>query len=164
MITILKRIGRVAETGSAWLLAAVTIIVALQVLFRYVLGVIAPWTEELARYTSIWMVYAGVIVATVRADHIRVTVLIDRFGSGGQLAVEILAVIVGLFVSGIVFVGSIRLIDLSWRQMAVTIPVSVAFLYVPLVLFSLLSFLALSARAIEMVKDGLEAKGKFRWK
>ena len=164
MITFFKQISRVAETGSAWLLAAITIIVALQVLFRYVLGVIAPWTEELARYTSIWMVYTGVIVATVRADHIKVTVLIDRFGPCLQLASEILAVIIGLFVSIIVFIGGIRLINLSWHRMAVTIPVSVAVLYLPLVLFSMLSLLALSARVIEILSGGLEAKGKFRWK
>jgi TRAP-type C4-dicarboxylate transport system permease small subunit len=148
----LQRVGRFAETFAGWLLAAITIIVALQVLFRYVLRVIAPWTEELARYTSIWMVYAGTVVAAVRRDHIKVTVLVDRFGPGAGLLAEILAVAVGLFVSVIVFVGSIRLILNNWRQMAVTIPISVAALYVPLTLFSVFSFAALCGRAIGIGK------------
>jgi TRAP-type C4-dicarboxylate transport system permease small subunit len=154
-VAVLQRIGRIAETFSGWLLVAISVIVALQVLFRYVLHVIAPWTEEMARYISIWMVYSGTIVATVRKDHIKVSVLVNRFPQGPRLASEILAVVVGTFVSIIVFVGSIRLILHNWRQLAVTFPVSVAVLYVPLTLFALLSIVALCARVIEMGKGKL---------
>lgn len=147
-----RRIARFTETLAGWLLAAIAIIVFLQVLFRYVLRVIAPWTEELARYTSIWMVYTGTVVAAVRRDHIKVTVLVDRFGPGARFLAEILAVAVGLFVSVIVFVGSIRLILNNWRQMAVTIPVSVAALYVPLTLFAVFSFATLCSRAVGIGK------------
>lgn len=153
-MAVLSRIGKFAETLAGWLLAAIAVIVALQVLFRYVLHVIAPWTEEMARYVSIWMVYTGTVVATVRKDHIKVTVLINRFPPRVRMGAEILAVVVGLFVSVIVFVGSIRLIQNNWRQLAVTFPVSVAVLYVPLTIFAVLSFAALCVRVVEMVKGG----------
>jgi TRAP-type C4-dicarboxylate transport system permease small subunit len=153
-VAVLSRIGKFAETLAGWLLAAIAVIVALQVLFRYVLHVIAPWTEEMARYVSIWMVYTGTVVATVRKDHIKVTVLINRFPPRVRMGAEILAVVVGLFVSVIVFVGSIRLIQNNWRQLAVTFPVSVAVLYVPLTIFAVLSFAALCVRVVEMVKGG----------
>ncbi|WP_158084389.1 TRAP transporter small permease [Marispirochaeta aestuarii] len=152
MSSLLEKIGKVGEVLAAWLLAAVTVIVALQVLFRYVLGIIAPWTEELARYTAVWMVYLGIIVATVRKDHIKVTVLVNRFPAAGRISAEFLAIFVAFFVSLIVFIGSIRLIANNWQQMAVTIPVSVTVLYIPLIIFSSLSMLVLIGRTVEIVK------------
>lgn len=146
------RITRFAEVASAWLLAAVASVVLVEVLFRYVLHLAAPWTGELARYLSVWMVYVGTVVATIRKDHIKLTVLVDRLGARGRTAVEVLAVIVGMLVSVIVFFGSIQLIINNWRQTAVTIPVSVAVLYAPLTVFSVVSFAALCERVIEIAR------------
>ncbi len=158
MRNFMDRMGKAAETASSYLLFAIAVVVALQVMFRYVFRVIAPWTEELSRYLAIWMVYAGTIVATIRSDHICVTLLVDKFSPKVKSWTEVLFIFLGLVVSIIVLLGSLHLIRNNFRQMAVTIPISVAVLYVPITIFSAISLLSLSFRLFELVKGGI------RWK
>lgn len=158
MVSLFNRLTKLSESMSGWLLGVITIVVTLQVLFRYVLGIIAPWTEELARYVAIWMVYAGALAATFRSDHIRVTVLFSHLSAVSRTVVEVFASIVAISVCIIVFFGSIGLICGNWQQSAVTIPVSVVVLYIPLTIFSLLSVFSLIT---EIVTHAKERKG---WK
>ena len=150
----MNRISTTAETFSSIILFTIAVVVTLQVLFRYVFKIIAPWTEELSRYIAIWMVYSGTVVATIRKDHICVTLLVNKFSPKMKLFSEILYLLLGLVVSIIIFLGSIQLIKNNYRQMAVTIPVSVAVLYIPLTIFSSISFLALCDRLLELVRGG----------
>jgi TRAP-type C4-dicarboxylate transport system permease small subunit len=147
MNKLFERLNRSTESFSGVLLALITTIVFLQVVFRYVLKITAPWTEETARYVGIWMVYAGALAATLQDDHIKVTVLTDRFGDRGKLLFSLFASLVGLVLCVIVFRGSLELIRMNWKQNAVTIPVSIAVLYLPLTVFSGISFVALLLRA-----------------
>ena len=67
---------------SKWLLviigAAMSLIVLLQVFFRFVIYVPFPWSEELARYLMIWMGMLGSFLAMRRGRHIGVTVIVER--------------------------------------------------------------------------------------
>ncbi len=52
-----------------------SIVTVLQVLFRYVFKVSAPWTDELGRYFMIWMVFIGAGWATHAENHISINVI-----------------------------------------------------------------------------------------
>jgi TRAP-type C4-dicarboxylate transport system permease small subunit len=58
--------------GLFWLLG---VTVAIQFFTRYALGSSAAWTEEIARYLLIGMVFIGASVGVVRDSHIRVDFL-----------------------------------------------------------------------------------------
>jgi TRAP-type C4-dicarboxylate transport system permease small subunit len=52
------------------LLAAITAVVLLQVIVRFVLtslgiNIAAPWTEEMARYLLVWLIFLGFVVTGV---------------------------------------------------------------------------------------------------
>lgn len=47
----------------------------LQVIFRFVLNFSLSWTEELARYTFIYMVYFAVAMAAQQGTHVRVEII-----------------------------------------------------------------------------------------
>ena len=69
------RLNRANELVIA-LLAAVTVAVTLlQVVFRYVLGSSLSWSEELARYLFIWVIFLGVASAARRGQHMAVEAL-----------------------------------------------------------------------------------------
>ncbi len=57
---------------------AMTIIVATQVFFRYVLNQSLFWTEELARYLLVWISFLGATVAYRRGVHPGIDVLFLR--------------------------------------------------------------------------------------
>ena len=63
----LHRATCVAAIG---LLAAIFVILILQIAFRYVLNAPLVWPEEAARYLYIWVCYLGAAVALRRGSHI----------------------------------------------------------------------------------------------
>ena len=58
--------------------AAMAVIVMLQIIFRFVIFIPLPWSEELARYLMIWTGMVGSFVALREGRHIGVTMVVDR--------------------------------------------------------------------------------------
>jgi TRAP-type transport system small permease protein len=77
-------VGTVAENAAALLYAAMMVIAFTQVFYRYVLGSPLTWTEEIARYAFVWLVFLGAAVTLLRTGqdgHIALTFLVDRLGA-----------------------------------------------------------------------------------
>ena len=58
--------------------AAIVILTSLQVASRYIFGSSLPWTEELARYCFMWLIYVGMVLGLHRGTHASVDVLADN--------------------------------------------------------------------------------------
>lgn len=76
-VTFIDMLNTVVTAIVAALLCVVSVAVMIQVMVRFVLtalnvNISAPWTEELARYTLIWMVFLG---AAVGVRHARMIAL-----------------------------------------------------------------------------------------
>jgi TRAP-type C4-dicarboxylate transport system permease small subunit len=69
------------------LLLVIVLVTLAQVAARYVFGSSFIWSEELTRLLHVWMV----MLAAVKASHMRIEFLKDRLGRGGQVALDILA-------------------------------------------------------------------------
>ncbi len=65
----------------AALFAATLVVVAAQVLWRYVLNDSLVWTEEASRYLFVWMTFIGAALALKEGTHIRITVFVDGFSA-----------------------------------------------------------------------------------
>ena len=68
---------------SEWIVIATFLVMTIatfeQVIFRYVFTISLPWADELARFCLVWMVFAGMVVALVRGQHVTVDLLLDRY-------------------------------------------------------------------------------------
>jgi TRAP-type C4-dicarboxylate transport system permease small subunit len=95
-------ISRAEEIFSSISLAAMVVIISVQVFQRYVLQYSLDWSEELARYFFIWSVYIGCSFATKEDRHLEVTIL--RFIRGGLFAKPIIII---AYLLTILFCGSI---------------------------------------------------------
>ncbi|MGB9698931.1 MAG: TRAP transporter small permease [Thermodesulfobacteriota bacterium] len=60
------------------LFVALIILATLQILFRYVFMYPLPWTEELARFTLVWVTFLGAASATRRKLHLAVDFFINK--------------------------------------------------------------------------------------
>ena len=88
---IFESIMKVFEFLATVTLALMTILISLQVLFRYVLNSPLAWTEELARYTFIWMTFIAGFVAAVRGEHVAITMLQDKFKGYARATIVFIA-------------------------------------------------------------------------
>ena len=73
----------------ATMMAAMTVIIATQVFYRYILNQPLAWTEEIARYLMIWVTFLGSAMAVKYGEHIGVTFIVERFPQRLQTVIGI---------------------------------------------------------------------------
>lgn len=125
-----NRIGEVLLIG---FLSALTIVVFLQVLFRYVFHLPLFWTEETARYCLIWASMLGAGCALRGGQHIAVSYMVDRLPAGLYRATMRLAQIFVLAIIVVILWGGVELVFITRNQIspALRIPMSYPYLAMP---------------------------------
>ena len=66
------------EFAAAILLICITLVVTMQIVCRYILQELPPWSEELSRYLFIWANFVGAGVALARSSHVSIDSLVVR--------------------------------------------------------------------------------------
>ncbi len=116
---------------AALLLAALLGIVMAGVISR---GVNRPfsWTDELSGFVMVWLACIGWMIATRRQAQIRIRVFQDKLPPGAWRISEVI-VQLGMIVLGLVIAWrSLHLISVNWDVDAIALPISTAWMYVPL--------------------------------
>ena len=114
--------------------AAMSVIVMLQIVFRFVIFVPLPWSEELARYLMIWTGMVGAFVALREGRHIGVTMVVDRLPPRAAAGVSVfvqaatILFLVILAKQGL----ALTLVNLNQLSPAMRIPMFYPYLAVPL--------------------------------
>ncbi len=75
---------------------AVFFLVMAQILFRYVLKISAPWTEEAARFLMIWMALLAAGLAFQKGQHFTIDFATDRLRSGIRFKLSLLTCFLNL--------------------------------------------------------------------
>jgi TRAP-type C4-dicarboxylate transport system permease small subunit len=116
-------------------LGVALVVMTAQIFSRYVVGSSLVWAEELSRYALIWSTLIGAAVAYRQAQHVGVTVLLERLPSA--LAGPLLRVVHGLTLAfALVMVwqgGSLALRNFARDQLtpALQVPIAWANLAIP---------------------------------
>ena len=76
------------------ILIAAVIIVAMQVVTRYILKVPLPWSEEIARYLFLWLTWVGASYATKERKHVSIDLVYEKLPAGGQMICKIITNII----------------------------------------------------------------------
>jgi C4-dicarboxylate transporter DctQ subunit len=93
-------------------------VVLMEVVARGMLSTSFIWSEEISRYTLIWMTYFGASAAVRSGEHIRVTVILTRLSSATRRVVELVAALACLVFAlavvryGIAFINDTRTMGL----------------------------------------------------
>lgn len=125
-------------TGIDWIMDKVTLlilillnlIVGLQVFSRYMLNHSLFWSEELARYLFIWLVFLSAAIVLRREGHIQVSFFVERLALGLRRAIVVLVDLLLLWFTATILVQSIRLASMVWTvpTAAMEIPWSLVYL------------------------------------
>jgi TRAP-type C4-dicarboxylate transport system permease small subunit len=61
------------------LITGMTLLIAVQVFLRYIMNASLSWSEELARYMFIWLIYLGISYGAMIMRHIRIEAALGVF-------------------------------------------------------------------------------------
>lgn len=78
-MTILNRLERLIGTSAFMMFAAMFLLTLAQVVFRYLLQISVPWTEEVARALFVLATLSGITLAWRQREHIIVDFLFVKF-------------------------------------------------------------------------------------
>jgi TRAP-type transport system small permease protein len=96
---------RIALVG---IVAAMTVIIILQVFLRYLFLFSLSWSEEVARYLMIWASFLGASLAVKYGLHIGVEFLVNRIAAGPKRAVTLAAKMSMLFFLVLFIIGGVQ--------------------------------------------------------
>ena len=124
---------RVEELAVAAVLTAMVVTITAQVLARYVFNVPLAWTEELARYLFIWLVFLGASQAMRRGEHIAIGFFVDMLPRPVRLAASLLVqTLMAAFLAVLVLMAW-RIVGVVAPLKSIALKVTMAVVYLPLV-------------------------------
>ena len=124
---------RTAEFVCCALVVALLAVVSLGALTRS-LGEPLIWTDELSRFLMVWLAVFGWIVATRKRIHVRIRFFQDRLPARAHQATELAIQAAMILFGGLVAVYSVGLVGKNHDLDATSLPISMAWMYAPLVL------------------------------
>ena len=112
------------------LLFSMSIIIVLQVFMRYVMQSALPWSEEIARYMFIYLMYLGISYGVRRNRHLRVSAFVNLFKGSGKKILVILADVLFLIFAVMVVMKSSDVVAMQRRLGQITASIGMPMSYV----------------------------------
>lgn len=139
--------GSIEEYLGGALLGVMVVVIFLQIIARYIFGDSFSWSEELARYCAIWLIYITLGAVVLKAQHVTVDAIVSRLPESVKrpweqgIQVVILALNIVLIVFGTILVA--RVAELGALSPALQLPMWVVYAAVPV------GLLLASVRAVQ---------------
>jgi len=116
-----------------FLLAAAFLVIFAQVLLRYVFAMGFPWTEELARFSIIWLSFLGASVAIRHRKHLCIDVIEARLSKKPRMALNVLTdlLLISFFIIMIVIGYQYAFANRS--NISAGLRISMAYVYIALI-------------------------------
>jgi TRAP-type C4-dicarboxylate transport system permease small subunit len=133
LVTIRRAVDGMIRWIIIFLMLFMTVTVSLQIVFRYVFNIPLGWSEEVARFSFVWVSFFGASALMRVQEHINVTVFVDRFPARIRAGVVFLANLCGLICVYFFLIGGIALTTNEWSQLApaMQIPMGWVYLVIP---------------------------------
>jgi TRAP-type C4-dicarboxylate transport system permease small subunit len=129
---IFNKVNRFLEVFLVLIFGLLVLDVLWQVFSRYVLNTSFSWTEELARFSLIWLSILGAAYLNARREHLSMDFLYGKFSDATKKKVSILIeILVFLFALIVMFVGGANLVytTLHLEQLSGTLRIPLGYIY-----------------------------------
>ncbi|MDE0113452.1 MAG: TRAP transporter small permease [Albidovulum sp.] len=145
---------------SIFFISVLMVVVTLaQVIFRYVIAAPLPWSEELARYCFVWIVFLGGAIGLSRGIHLGVDLFVnllpDRFRPGLEALSNAL---IAVFAATVVY-ASYPVINMNMLQRSPALGVQMSWIYIAIPISMCLIFLICLERIVFFLRASREQKG-----
>jgi TRAP-type C4-dicarboxylate transport system permease small subunit len=140
---LLDRFCRVLDGAMVLLLALMVLLVFGNVVLRYAFDSGITVSEELSRWLFVWMTFLGAIVAIKEHGHLGTDMLVSRLPKAGKKACLIIGHLLMLYVTWLLFQGSLAQTKINWDVEAPVSGASMAIFYGAGVFFAVFAGLLL---------------------
>jgi TRAP-type transport system small permease protein len=160
---------RLLEVLIALALAVMVVLVFGNVVLRYAFNSGITVSEEVSRWLFVWLTFLGAIVALKEHGHLGSDMLVSRLPTGGKKLLLVVGHVLMLYITWLLFTGSLAQAKINWDVEAPVTGASVAIFYSAGIVFSVSAglfllyelYLALSGQLSDadmvMVKESEEA-------
>jgi TRAP-type C4-dicarboxylate transport system permease small subunit len=133
----LKLLDRLNEAAAILMLVTTIVVIFLAILSRYVFRNPIPWTEEVGRFTFIWLVFLGISIAERKHTHFKITFFILKAPEHIQKGVWIFSEIIILLALLLLFKEGIQFTRMGSRAISAVMELRLNFIYaaLPLAVF-----------------------------
>lgn len=130
LTSLVKKVNRISEHFLNLLLTAMVVVVFAQVIFRFVLKAPLPWSEEVARYTMVWITFLGAALAIEKWAHPRVEVFVNLLPVKIRIPVHILAILLSCVFYAIIAYYGAMFVTSSIMQPSAVMRIPMGYVYV----------------------------------
>ena len=110
------------------------------------------WTDELSRFLMVWLAVFGWIVASRKRIHVRIRFFQDRLPEQAHKATELAIQSAMTLFGALVTAYSVGLIGKNFELEATSLPISMAWMYAPMVLGGAITALQGVGEVIETLR------------
>ncbi len=154
--TLSDKLNKVAEVVIAVLLAVMSIVIFMQVVYRYVVGSSLSWSEELGRYILVYLTFLGASVAVKKNSHIGVEAVVKVLPRSIANIVEWIANVLTLAFFVVLIAYGSKVVGITLSQLSPALHVKMGFIYMAVVIGAVLMVIHLIARMFKI--DKVEGK------
>lgn len=141
------------ERLCAGLLAIMFVVTLFQVVARVILGISSVWSEELARFLYVCLVFIGAAPLIRDDEHIRVGVLTDRLTGRPQSVVRLVTIFLTIPFIAIMTWGAWINTVANWRTYAPTLDwLSIGYIYLVIWIAGLLMLWYLTVNLVRNLR------------
>jgi TRAP-type transport system small permease protein len=137
--TFIKHYCRVLSWVMVACLALMVTMVFGNVVMRYGFNSGITLSEELSRWLFVWMTFLGAVIALHERAHLGTDTLISRLPVVGQKICFGLSHVLMLYVTGLIFSGSLHQTRINWESTSAVMETSMGYFYGCGVVFSVLA-------------------------
>ena len=139
-----------------WLAVGLTVVLLIVVMLGIVTraaGEPLIWTDEISRFLMVWVAVAGWLLATRRRAHIRIRFFQDmlprRAWRGAEIVIQCGIVVLGLLLAWY----GLDIVERNRDMEALSLPLSLAWMYVPIVAAGLLTAAQAAGEIVERCRE-----------
>ena len=132
-----------------FLMLVMTVTVSLQIVFRYVFNIPLGWSEEMARFSFVWVSFFGASALMRVREHVNVTVFVDNFPPRLRAVCVLVANLCALIFAYYFVVGGIALTTNEWAQLAPAMQIPMGWVYMVIPISAVLMAIWIMLQTIE---------------
>ena len=114
MIRAIERVVDVAGRATSWLALAIVVLMATNVVLRYLFSYGSVWAQELEWHLLAPLILFAIAYALQKGEHVRVDVLYARFSPRGKAVVHVIEALLCLAISIIIVLLSFKYVEQSY--------------------------------------------------